>query len=332
MKNNSILKKLTGSREAILAIVLIVLCLLVQLKSPTFLTLTSIGDLLKNNAVILILAVGMLNVLLIGGIDISITSTCALTGMTVGLLLKYNIITNTFLLFVIALAIGLACGTIIGLIISKGEVLPIIATMGFMYIYRGLAYVISSNQWASAADLGEFKNFALEKNLGFGIMNNVLVIVLVIYVAFFIIMKWTTFGRKIYAVGSNPEAAAVSGINASRVKLIVYAMMGTLAGLGGALATAVYSSAQPNMMYGQEMDVIAACVIGGVSMNGGRGSVAGVLFGALTMAVINKALPLVGIDALAQNTVQGLIILIVIIMNVLMQRTAEMNNLKRREM
>lgn len=139
-------------------------------------------------------------------------------------------------------------------------------------------------------------------------------------------------GRKVYAVGSNIEAASVSGINTSRIKLGVYTVMGTLCGLCGALATAVYSSAQPNMMYGQEMDVIAACVIGGVSMSGGRGSVVGVFLGALTMAIINKALPLVGIDSIAQNTVQGVIIMVVIIMNVMMQRSVDKNNLKRREM
>lgn len=331
-QKESIIKKITSSREAILAIVLIVLSILIQIKSPSFLTPTSIMDMLKNNAVIMILALGMLNVLLIGGIDISVASTCALTGMTVGLLLKYSVVTNTFLLFLIAIGIGLVCGLVIGLIIAKGNVIPIIATMGFMYIYRGLAYVISNNQWASAADLGDFKNFALEKYLGFGILNNVIMIALVIYIIFFIVMKWTTIGRKVYAVGSNIEAASVSGINTSRIKLGVYTVMGTLCGLCGALATAVYSSAQPNMMYGQEMDVIAACVIGGVSMSGGRGSVVGVFLGALTMAIINKALPLVGIDSIAQNTVQGAIIMVVIIMNVMMQRSVDKNNLKRREM
>lgn len=332
MKQESIFKKITGSREAILAIVLVILCILVQIKSPSFLTPTSIMDMLKNNAVIMILALGMLGVLLIGGIDISIASTCAFTGMSVGLLLKYGKVSNTLLVFLIAVIMGIICGLIVGLIISKGKVIPIIATMGFMYIYRGLAYVISSNQWASAADLGDFKNFALQSYLGFGVINNVIMIAIVCYIVFFIVMKWTTLGRKVYAVGSNAEAAEVSGINVSRIKLMIYTVMGALCGLGGSLAVAVYSSAQPNMMYGQEMDVIAACVIGGVSMNGGRGSVIGVLLGSLTMAIINKALPLVGIDSIAQNTVQGIIIMAVIIMNVMMQRSVDKNNLKRREM
>lgn len=331
-EKKSLWKIITGSREVSLLLVLVVLCAIVQILSPSFLTIKSIMDMLKNNSVIMIMSTGMLGVLLLGGIDISIASTLAFSGMTVGMLLKYDIIHNAFLLFLIAMGIGAACGLLIGLVISRGGVLPIIATMGFMYIYRGFAYLIGNSQWASAENLGDFKNFALNKTLGLGLLNNVIVIVLICYVVFFIIMKWTRLGRKVYAVGSNPEAAAVSGIHTANIKLVVYTIMGMLAGLGGALAVAVYSSAQPNMLYGREMDVIASCVIGGVSTTGGRGTVVGTLLGSLILAVIAKALPLVGIDALAQNTVKGVIILAVIILNVVTQRMIDRNNLKGREM
>jgi Ribose/xylose/arabinose/galactoside ABC-type transport systems, permease components len=331
-EKKSIWKKITASREISLLLVLVVLCAVVQIWSPSFLTAKSISDMLKNNAVIMIMSVGMLGVLLIGGIDISITSTLAFSGMTVGMLLKYNVIHNTLLLFLIAIGIGAVCGFVIGLVVSRGNVLPIIATMGFMYVYRGFAYLIGNSQWASAENLGTFKNFALGNALGFGVLNNVIVVTAVCYVVFFVVMKWTRMGRKIYAVGSNPEAARVSGIRTPNIRLMVYTVMGVLAGLCGALAVAVYSSAQPNMLYGKEMDVIAACVIGGVSMSGGRGSVAGVLLGSLILAVIAKALPLVGIDSIAQNTVKGVIILAVIVLNVVAQRVIERNNLKEREM
>ncbi len=332
MGKNSLIKRITGSREASLLFVLIGLCIMIQILSPSFLTAKSLQDMVKNNAVIMIMALGMLCVLLIGGIDISITSTLAVSGMAVGMLLKYNVIHNTFLLFLIAILIGALCGATIGLVVSKGKVLPIIATMGFMYIYRGFAYLIAKSQWASAENLGDFKNFALEKELGIGLLNNVIVIVLLCYIIFFAVMKWSRMGRKIYAVGSNPEAAAISGINTMKIKLIVYTVMGMLSGLCGALSVAVYSSAQPNMLYGKEMDVIAACVIGGVSMSGGRGTVAGALLGSLILAVIAKALPLVGIDSIVQNTVKGVIILAVIILNVVAQRMMQKKNLKRREM
>lgn len=332
MEQKSLWKKITGSREASLVIVLAILCILVGIKNPAFFTVQNILEILKNNSVIMIMALGMLCVLLVGGIDISITSTLAFSGMTVGMLFKYGIVKSTLLGFIIAIAIGTLCGFVIGLIISKGKVTPIIATMGFMYIYRGFAYLVANSEWAGADALGDFKNFALESYLGFGVVNNVLVIVLVCYIVFFVVLKWTKFGRNIYAVGSNPEAAEISGINVARVKLGVYTIMGFLAGLCGALAVTIYSSAQPNMQLSKEMDVIAACVIGGVSMNGGRGSVGGALLGALILSVIAKALPLIGIDSIAQNTVKGLIILVVIVLNVVTQRMMDKGNLERREM
>ena len=330
MEKKSLIKKITGSREALLAIVLILLFAVVTAISPSFLTFRSMVDMLKNNAVTMVMSLGMLCVMLVGGIDISIMSTLAFSGMAIGMLLKNEVITNPVLAFVIALAIGIACGFVVGLVISRANVPPIIATMGVMYVYRALGYLISNNgQWAGAAALGSFKDFATTDILG---INCVIWVIILCYVLFFIFMKWTRTGRKIYAVGSNAEAAEVSGINVKNVKLMVYTIMGFLAGLGGALQVSVYASAMPNMQQGGEMNVIAACVIGGVSMSGGRGSVVGAFLGSLILATIAKALPLVGIDALAQNTFKGVLILVVVVVNVVLQRAADRNALKGREM
>lgn len=329
MEKKSLWKKITGSREASLVIVLVLLCIVVTIKSPAFLSAQNILDILKNNAVIMIMALGMLCVLLIGGIDISITSTLAFAGMTVGMMYKYDMLHSTFLGFLIASAMGALCGLLIGVIIAYGNVMPIIATLGFMYIYRGFAYLVAQDQWAGADALGTFKDFALGSVLG---LNNTIVVTIIFYVIFFIVLKWTKFGRNIYAVGSNAEAAQISGINVAGVKTAVYVIMGTLAGFCGALATSVYASAQPNMQTSKEMDVIAACVIGGVSMSGGRGTVIGALLGGLVLSVISKALPLVGINALAQNTIKGVIIVVVIVLNVLTQRMMDKTNLEKREM
>ena len=329
MEKQSIWKKLTASREASLVIVLILLCVVVTIVNPSFMTWSNISEILKNNSVTLILTLGMLCVLLVGGIDISIASTVAFSGMSVGLMFKFGVLTNSFLGFIIAIAIGAACGIVMGLLIGYGKIAPIIATMGGMYIFRALAYLVGDSQWAGADALGSFKNFALGSVLG---INNCIWVTIICYIIFFIILKWTKFGRNIYAVGSNPEAAEISGINVKRVKLWVYTIMGILSGLCGALATSLYASAQPNMQQGKEMDVIAACVIGGVSMSGGRGSVFGALLGGLVLAVISKALPLVGINAIAQNTVKGVLIVVVIIVNVLTKRTLDKQTSERREM
>ncbi len=124
----------------------------------------------------------------------------------------------------------------------------------------------------------------------------------------------------------------MSGINVKNVKLLAYTIMGLLSGLGGAMQVGVYASAMPNMQKGGEMDVIAACVIGGVSMSGGRGGVIGALLGSLILATIVKALPILGIDSLAQNTFKGILVLAVVVINVILQRTADRNALKGREM
>ena len=330
MDKKSALKKITGSREILLVGILILLFAVVTVISPSFLTPKSIMDMLKNNAVTMVMALGMLCVMLVGGIDISIMSTLALSGMSVGMLLKYEVIISPVLAFLISVTIGTVCGLLVGLVISRANVPPIIATMGFMYVFRAMGYLVSNGgEWAGAAALGSFKDFATTKFLG---LNCVIWVIILCYVFFYFFMKWTRTGRKIYAVGSNASAAEVSGINVKNIKMMVYVIMGFLAGLGGALQVSVYASAMPDMQQGGEMDVIAACVIGGVSMSGGRGSVVGALLGSLILATIAKALPLVGFDALWQNTIKGVLILVVVVVNVVLQRIADKNALKRREM
>lgn len=328
MEKKSLIKKITGSREALLLVILLILWAAIGIKSPSFLTPKSFMDMLKNNAVTMIMALGMLCVMLIGGIDISIMSTLALSGMSIGMLLKNNVIESTLLSFLIAVAIGILCGFLVGIVISRADVPPIIATMGFMYVFRTMGYLVSGGgQWAGAAALGNFKNFATTKFLG---INCVLWVIFFCYLVFFFFMKWTRTGRKIYAVGSNPTAAEVSGINVKNIKLLVYSIMGALAGLGGAIQVSVYASAMPDMQTGGEMNVIAACVIGGVSMSGGRGTVLGALLGSLILATIAKALPLVGFDALWQNTIKGIMILVVVVVNVTLQRITDRNARKGR--
>ncbi len=336
MQKNSfgkrILNKLTGSRETSLLIVLILLCLFIQSRNGSFLTPATITDMLKNYSTTMILSVGMMCVLLIAGIDISIGSTLAFAGMCSALLLRDGAYTSTLVGFLISIAIGIACGLLIGLIIVKGKVYPIIATLGFMNIFRGATYLIANNQWVSAYQIPDsFKEFAQSSSLSFGLINNLILIMIVCYVIFFIVMKWTRIGRRIYAVGSNPEAARISGIRIELIQIMVYTIMGCLAGLAGAMWVSVYGSAQGDMATGIEMDAIAACVLGGVSLNGGQGSVLGALLGALTIAIIDKALPLIGVSQFWQTAIKGFIILVAIIVNVLTQRMMKKNVLARRE-
>ncbi len=324
--------RLVTTREMSLLAILAVLVAIIQMRNGTFLSQRSLNDMLKNYSTTIMLSLGMMSVLIIGGIDISMSATLAFSGMCASLLMRDGVYSSTLVMFLVSTAIGTACGALVGLTISRGKVLPIIATLGFTNIFRGATYIVSDNRWVSAYQFGsDFKRFAQTRTLTFGLINNLVFIAIVAYVVFFFIMRWTRFGRRIYAVGSNPEAAEISGINIRRVKLLVYTMGGAFAGLVGAMYTSLYASAQSDMAMGMEMDAIASCVLGGVSLSGGQGGVVGVLLGALTMTVISKALPLIGIPQFWQEAIKGAIILVAIVINVVAQRAVHRNTLRARE-
>lgn len=335
MKNKTLLKdsKLGGlfrSREASLLLVMVLLVVVIQWRSGgKFLSGLVVSQLLQNYSYIMVLSFGMLLVLLIGGIDIAIGATLAFSAMSTCLMMREGIITSAPLAYLASIGIGLVCGLLIGFVISKGKVIAIIATLGAQYIFRGLTYYVSDSDWVSRDEmLPAYTEFAQGQFLG---INNLFWIVIITFAVFFLFLKWTGFGRQIYAVGSNPDAAKISGINIDRVKIIVYAINGAIAGLAGAMYTSLYTSAQGNMADSVEMDVIAACVIGGVSLNGGQGNAVGVLLGAFTIAIISKSLSLVGIDAFWQQALKGGIILVAVLINVLVQRNSDRKALEGRE-
>ena len=336
MSKNKTLSKKGGKlgeilrmREVSLLLVMILLCAVIQMRNNQFLTFNVINGIFKNYAYTMVMSFGMFLVLLIGGIDISVGATLALSGMTSAIMMKEGILTSAFSVYATSTAIGLVCGLLIGLVIAKGKVIPIIATLGFQYIYRGLTYAISDSDWVGTSEMSmEFKQFAQGTTLG---INNLICITIVVFVIAFIVLKWTDFGRQIYAVGSNADAAKISGIRIDRVKILVYTINGAIAGLCGSMLVGYYATAQPNMAVNSEMDVIAACVIGGVSLDGGQGSAVGVLLGAITIAIIGKSLSMVGINAFWQQSLKGGIILVAVIINVLVQRAAERRALEGRE-
>ena len=336
MSKNKTLSKKGGKlgeilrmREVSLLLVMILLCAAIQMRNNQFLTFNVINGIFKNYAYTMVMSFGMFLVLLIGGIDISVGATLALSGMTSAIMMKEGILTSAFSVYAVSTLIGMVCGLLIGLVIAKGRVIPIIATLGFQYIYRGLTYAISDSDWVGTSEMSmEFKQFAQGTTLG---INNLICITIVVFLIAFVVLKWTDFGRQIYAVGSNADAAKISGIRIDRVKILVYTINGAVAGLCGSMLVGYYATAQPNMAVNSEMDVIAACVIGGVSLDGGQGSAVGVLLGAITIAIIGKSLSMVGINAFWQQSLKGGIILVAVIINVLVQRAAERRALEGRE-
>jgi rhamnose transport system permease protein len=316
-------------RELGLLVFIFVLSLVVQLRNPSFLSGENINDMITNTAILSILALGMMLVLITRGIDLSIGSTIALSGMISAQLVSTNQSLHPVLVLVIGILIGILCGVINGFLISKIGILPIIATLAMMNIFRGITFKISGGEWISSYQMPEsFVSIATGKTLG---LNNLIVIAIVIYLGFFYFINHTRTGRQIYAVGSNPDSAKVSGIKENRILLLVYAIMGGLAGLSGVLWVSKFASAQGDTASGYELTVIAACILGGVSIAGGSGKISGVILGAFLLGLLNNALPLLNVSPFWQTGIQGFIILVAVILNTLVKRGVDRNNLMRRK-
>ena len=316
-------------REISLIIVMIALSIFVNVRSGgNFFTAENISDLFTETAVLAISAVGMMLVIVTGGIDLSIGAVMALGAMVGSTVLKHNQSVPGVVIILISILVGLVCGLINGTLVAKLKILPIIATLGMMNIFRGITYLVADGSWVKQQEMGEaFLSIATGKFLG---INNLIVIAIVVYIIAAFFMTLTRTGRKIYAVGNSEESARVSGIKTDRTLIMVYTILGAIAGLGGILYVCKYGVAQGETCTGYEMNVIAACVLGGVSVNGGTGRVQGVLLGAILLGILNNAMPLIQVSSFWQEAIRGLIILLSIITNSLIQRNVEMKALRRR--
>lgn len=328
MKNTRASRLSEYSRELGLLAFIVVLALLFQMRNPKFLTLSNLKDLFTNTAILGVLSVGMMMVLLTGGIDLSIGATIAFSGMVTALTVSANPAISPLLSLLQGMAVGLVIGVIIGVLIAYCKILPIIASLGMMNIVRGLTYLVSKGKWVSAYQMSDgFKEISTGTTLG---INNLVVIAIVIYLIFSYFLNNTRTGRFIYAVGSSPETADIVGIPRKRILMLVYATMGALAGLAGVLWVSRYASAQGDTAQGYEMSVIAAVVLGGVSVSGGRGKVSGIILGTILFGMLNNALPLINVSPFWQQAIQGVVILLAVVSNVLIKRNNDRMTLRKR--
>ncbi|WP_339288674.1 ribose ABC transporter permease [Ureibacillus sp. FSL K6-0786] len=290
---------------------LILLIIVVSILNPSFLTISNIFNVLRQVSISAIIAFGMTFVILTGGIDLSVGSTLALTGAVAASLLAGGF--DPILSMGIALILGLILGAINGVIITKGKVAPFIATLATMTVYRGLTLVYTNGKPISG--LGDHASFQLfGKGYFLGIPIPVITTLITFGILYFILHK-TTFGRRVYAVGGNEEAAKLSGINADRVKIAVYAISGFLAALSALILTSRLNSAQPTAGQSYELDAIAAVVLGGTSLNGGKGWIFGTLIGALIIGVLNNGMNLIGVSSFWQQVVKGIVILLAVLLD-----------------
>lgn len=298
--------------------------------TPSMFTFDSIVSMLRNNSLYAILAAGIMLVLITGGIDLSIASTLALSGIVTSMLMKDNPSLPPFIWLFVATAIGAACGVINGFLVGKMKMIPLIVTLGTMYIYRGLAFLVSGGVWLFPQHFTDgYKAFAQGKILG---IFNITWFAVLIFAAVAVFLALTKPGRRIYAIGSNPESARIAGIKEGNTKLLAYTICGALAGLAGMLYSANYAVCYYAIAEGNEMQAIAICILGGVSIAGGRGRIDGVVISVIIMSFISYFISLLPNMSVWQDAIQGGIIIIAVAINIFTGRLSEKRALRERGM
>ncbi|NDJ60450.1 MAG: ABC transporter permease [Chloroflexi bacterium] len=309
-------------------IALLLLCIYLALATPFFLTEGNITNVLRRGAVLAILAIGQTFVILSAGIDLSVGSVAALSASVSAVLMTQRIeITETLFIgpvdfwvgLPIGIGVGALAGLINGLIITRGRIPDFITTLGALVTLQGLALLITDGlpvpSYSSAP--GALSSLPEQLTwLGSGAILGIpvpAVVALVIVIIAWYVLRYTALGRAIYAVGGNREAARVSGIRVERTKVAVYVISGMLAGIAGIVLAGRLNSANALMGQGQELDSIAAVVIGGTNLFGGEGGVFGSLIGALITTILGNGLNLLNVSSFWQQVTQGLVIILVVI-------------------
>ncbi len=327
-KEQSFFKKVMNSRNTGLLIGFAVLLIVAGILTPSMFSMNSIMNMLQNNAVYALLAVGMMVIIITGGIDLSVASTMSLAGVVCSKLMSENMDVPAFVWVLLGLAIGAVCGAFNGFIVGYLRMVPMIATLGTMYIYRGFAFLASGGNWWFPHQFTDaYVNFAIGKTLG---ISNILWITVVVYIIIGVFLGYMSAGRRVYAIGTNKESAKVAGIKEAKVTFMAFTIGGALAGLAGMLYTANYAICNYGMGDGYEMQAIAICILGGVSITGGRGKIDGVVIGVLMMSVISYFISLLPGLSVWQDAIRGAIILVAVAINIYAVKSSEKRILKER--
>jgi ribose transport system permease protein len=289
---------------------LILLCLILWILTPYFLTLSNLMNVLEQSSINAIVAVGMTFVIITAGIDLSVGSILAFSGVVLASVLQGGAPLPLALLA--GIAVGTLCGLFNGFLVSVGKLPPFIVTLGMMSVARGAALVYTDGRPISGFE--QAFRFLSTGKIFFIPMP--LIIMLLVYIIAYLILTRTKFGLYTYAIGGNEEATRLSGVNVRFHKAMVYALSGLTSAIAAILLTARLNSAQPiaGIMY--ELDAIAATVIGGTSLMGGEGTLTGTFIGALIMGVLRNGLNLLGVSSFLQQIIIGLVIIIAVLFDI----------------
>nr|WP_318384477.1 ABC transporter permease [uncultured Enterobacter sp.] len=301
------------NREALLAAVIVLMSVAIGSRVPSFLQPENLVEIFNDTSILVILALGQMMVLLTKGIDLSMAANLALTGMIVALLNFHHPEIPVWALLILATALGLVMGIINGLLVWKMGIPAIVVTLGTMSIYRGIIFLLSDGGWINSHQMsGDFLGLPRTALLGLPLLSWCAIAALFV-VGYF--LRYSRTGRALYTAGGNATAAYYTGINAGKMQFVSFCLSGALAGFCGYLWISRFAVAYVDVANGFELQVVAACVIGGVSTMGGTGRVLGCLFGALFLGVINNALPVIGISPFWQMAISGTVIVIAVLLN-----------------
>ena len=309
---NGIINKIGQIREMTVLIALVLLIIIMSFASPYFLKLTNIFNVIRGMSTIGIMSIGMTMVIITGGIDLSVGSILAVSGVFTARLMYHGV--PPFLAVICGFGFGTGLGFINGIIITKVRVNPFITTLGMLSIGRGLTYLFATGLKGAVASNVPMRNEAVNF-LGAGYIGPIpfpVIELTVLVVIFSLFLKNTVLGRQVYAVGSNREAARLSGVNVDRVQIFAYTITGAFCTLSGIMNAGLLATAATNAGTGNELDVIAAVVIGGASLSGGKGSIIGAIIGAAIMAVLRNAFVLLHLPAYMQTISIGVVIILAV--------------------
>ncbi len=307
------LSSILGRREPALAAIVVALVIVVGLRAPGFLHPDSLAGVFSDTALLIILALGEMAVILTRAIDLSVAANLALTGMLTAMLSTVVPGVPGILYLLLGTLLGLGLGVINGLLVWRVQIPSIVVTLGTLSIYRGVIFPLRNGAWVNSNEMGQpFLTFPRSTLLGLDLISWVAILVAV---GIWFLLAHTRFGRNLYAAGGNPRAAVYTGIDPGKQMFIAFCVSGALAGMTGYLWVSRYAVAYVDTAAGFELQVIAAAVIGGISIAGGIGSVAGCVLGALFLGVVKNALPVVGISPFWQMGISGIVIVLAVVLN-----------------
>ncbi len=299
------------SREALLTLAILVMTGLIALRFPGFIAPRSLANVFNDTSPLILLALGQMCVILTKAIDLSVAANLALCGMIAALMNGAGV--PLILIIPAVTLLGAALGAINGLLIWKLDIPSIVVTLGTMTVFRGIIFLLTDGKWVNAHEMTDgFKALPRAHILTQPVLSWIAFAAILIFA---LVLISTTLGRALYAVGGNPNAAVYSGPNVGRTQAAAFILSGALAGLTGYLWVSRYAVAYVDIAGGFELDVVAACVIGGVSIAGGIGSVGGLVLGALFIGIVKNALPVIGISPFWQLSISGAAILLAVAFN-----------------